>query len=91
VFLASGFHTSALAFLALAPFVIGDFSPLNLLIGSAVAAPGLYHLASREEFTLYFDRYVGAGVDAAGAPFRGASLTLVGLLFFLAMKHRWRR
>jgi hypothetical protein len=86
-----GFHTSALVFLSLTPFVIGELSRRNIAIGMLVGLPGLYYLASGEQFTVYYDRYVGTGTDAFGAPFRTAFLTMTGALFLLAMKDRWRR
>lgn len=91
VMLAGGFHTSALIFLSLAPFVMGELSRRNLALGAAVGLPGLYYLASGEQFTIYYDRYVDTGNDAAGAPIRTGFLTMTGMLFLLVMKNRWRR
>ena len=56
-----------------------------------MALPGLYVLASGEQFTVYYDRYIGSGIDAVGAPFRTGFLTLTGALFFLMLKDRWHR
>lgn len=86
-----GFHSSALIFLALTPFVVGELSRRNIALGALVALPGLYLVASGEQFTVYYDRYVGTSRDAVGAPFRTGFLTMVGALFLLTMKDRWRR
>ncbi len=90
VVLAGGFHTSALIFLSLAPFVIGKLTRRNIALGAAVGLPGLYFLASGEQFTIYYDRYVDTGLEAGGAPIRTGFLTMTGVLFHLVMKHRWR-
>ncbi len=91
VFLASGFHTSAMIFLAFAPFVHGGVSRRSLMLGSAIALPGVLFLASGEEFAVYYTRYVNSGVDAFGAPFRAGLVSLVGLVFFMFLRERWRR
>jgi hypothetical protein len=90
VSLAGGFHTSALIFLAFAPFVRGGNAPSSLLISSVIAFPGLFLLASGEEFAIYFTRYVQSGVEALGAPFRAGLLSLTGLVFFMFLRDRWR-
>lgn len=91
VVLAAGFHTSALIFLAMTPLVVGEFSRRNVAAAAVVALPGLFFVASGEQFTIYYDRYVGSSLDAVGAPFRTSFLTLTGLLFVLLMKRRWQR
>ncbi len=90
VVLAGAFHTSALIFLALTPFVLGKFSPRNAVIAAVIALPGLVAMASGEQFTVYYDRYVGTSIDAAGAPFRTALMTLTGLVFFVFFRRSWK-
>lgn len=91
VFLAAMLHTSALIFLALTPLVFGRLSRTSILIGSAVALPGAYFLATGEDLSIFYQRYAGAGTDAAGAPFRTAMLALTGVLYFGLMQSRWRQ
>jgi hypothetical protein len=89
VMLASGFHTSAMFFLALTPFVQGEYSRKRIATSGLLALPGVYYLLTTHvEF--YTRRYVGAGAEAAGAPFRTGLLALTGIVFLWFLDRKWK-
>lgn len=85
------FHSSALAFLLLAPFVNGRFSRRNVIVGGLLALPGAYFLLQSDAAELAQTRYIDTGVEAAGSAFRVGLLSLTGLLYFLYVEARWRK
>ena len=89
--LGSLFHSSALAFLLLAPFVYGDYSRRNLMFSTLLALPGVYVLLQSDAAELATSRYIDTGVEAAGAAFRLGLLFLTGVFYFLYMNRRWKR
>jgi hypothetical protein len=92
VALAAGFHTSAIAFLAMAPFMFGQLSWRKAAICALAAAPILFLVADQSDFDMYTARYApGSGPDAAGAPFRTGALAAGGLIFIFFLKERWRQ
>lgn len=91
VVLATGFHASALVFMLLLPLTAGRFSRRRLAIGILLALPGAYFLTTTQSAELATDRYVGTGIDAAGAAFRVGILGLSALYFFLFVRKKWSR
>jgi hypothetical protein len=91
VAMASGFHASALSFLAILPFMFGQLSWTKALICSIAAAPILFLVTGNPDFEVYTTRYLGDGPEAAGALFRTGALALVGSFFLLFLKHLWRQ
>jgi hypothetical protein len=88
VVLASLFHTSAITFLVLTPFVKFRLTGATLILsGILVLAVGYVALA--EAVSFYTDRYVGTGVDAAGALYRSGMLAAVGAFFLLALRRTY--
>lgn len=85
------FHSSALAFLVFAPFVVGRLSRRNVIVASLLALPGVYGLSQTEAAELAQERYIDTGIDAAGAVFRLGILSLSGLMFVLYVRKAWRR
>ncbi|BBC73975.1 conserved hypothetical protein [Altererythrobacter sp. B11] len=89
VLLASGFHSSALAFLLLTPLMPGRLSLRNVLLASLLALPGLYLLVTSDVAEVAVDRYIVRDVDAAGALFRIALLAFASVGFLLFLRLIW--
>lgn len=89
--LASAFHASAAIFLLLTPFVWGNYSWQRLLLGGFLAIPGAWFLHGSDYAVVAISRYVDTGVDAAGAAFRGAAITLTGIFFIVFLRRLWVR
>lgn len=89
VALASGFHASALIFMLLLPVASGRYTRGHLTLAAILALPGAYFLASSEAAEVATDRYIGSGIDAAGAAFRVGILGLTALYFFVAVRKKW--
>jgi len=87
--LASTFHNSAIVFLLLIPFANGDYTKERVLIAAILAVPGAFLLSSGAAAELAFSRYVGTGVDAAGAAFRVGLLLITGFGYFLVLRRKW--
>lgn len=87
---AAMFHTSAMSFLMLSPFVRGEYSRKRIFAAAVLALPGVYYLLSSESFGLYARRYVGTPVEAFGAPFRTGLLAATGLAFIFFLDRKWR-
>jgi hypothetical protein len=91
VLLASLVHSSAAIFFLLVPLVQGGYSRSRLISAVVLAAPVALMLINSEGAELAFSRYVDTGIDAGGAVFRCALLTLTGILFFGFLNEKWRR
>lgn len=91
IMVASGFHSSAAVFLILLPLATGSYTKSRIVLAALLALPGIYLLAGGDAAGIAVDRYVGTGVDAAGAAFRVGVLFLSGLFFFLVLRRSWRR
>ena len=89
VIVASGFHVSALALMLLVPLATGRYTRKRLMLAAILAVPGAYFLSLGEATELLTDRYVGTGIDAAGAVFRLGILGLSALYFLLYMRKKW--
>jgi hypothetical protein len=91
VFMASGFHSSAIVFMILLPMVTGIYTRRRLILGAVLAVPGFYLLASTAAADVAASRYINSGNDeAAGAAFRAGLLTLSALYFFLFVRKKWQ-
>lgn len=89
VMVASGFHTSALVFMLMVPLTTGRYTRNRLMITALLALPGVYFLATGDAGELASERYIGTGLDAAGAVFRLGILGLTSLYFFLFLRKKW--
>jgi hypothetical protein len=89
--IASMLHASALVLLLLAPLVNGAYSWKRLTVAALLAIPGAFALLSGEYAELATARYIGTGVDAAGAAFRVGLLFITGAFFFILLQQRWKR
>jgi hypothetical protein len=85
------FHSSAMAFLLLLPFVYGKYSRRNIIIAAILASPGAYFMLQTEPAEIASERYIDTGLEAFGAAFRLGLLTITGLFFFGFMQKRWKR
>ena len=91
VFLAAGFHSSAMIFILLLPVATGRFTRNRLMLAAILAVPGALIVASGDAAEVATSRYVGTGVDAAGAAFRVGLLGLSALYFFIFVRKKWLR
>jgi len=89
--LASTLHSSAIVFLLLAPLVKGDFTWKRLMLAGVLALPGAAALLQTPAVEQATTRYLGTGIDAAGAAFRVGLLLLTGFAYFLLLRRPWRR
>jgi hypothetical protein len=87
--LASLLHSSAIVFLLLAPMVTGNYSRQRLFLSLLLVIPGALVLMSGEAAEVATSRYIGTGVDAAGAAFRVGLLMLTAVFFLLFLKRKW--
>lgn len=88
---ASMFHSSAIVFLLLAPLVNGTYGRTRLILAAGLALPGAYILATGAAVDQATLRYIGTGLDSAGAAFRVGLLLLTGAGFFLLLNNKWKR
>ncbi|MCD1636362.1 EpsG family protein [Martelella mediterranea] len=91
VVVAAGFHSSALIFILLFPVASGRYTRNRLMLAGILAIPGAFFLASGDAAEVATSRYLGTGVDAAGAAFRVGILGLSALYFFLFVRRKWQR
>lgn len=91
VVLAAGFHSSALIFMLLLPVATGRYTRNRLMLAAILAVPGAFFLASGDAAEVATSRYVGTGVNAAGAIFRVGLLGLSALYFFMFVRKKWMR
>lgn len=89
--IAAGFHTSAIIFFALTPFVRGQLTPKKIILGGFLALPilGLVMLSTAAETAV--DRYItDQYLKSAGAIYRVGSLGISAVLFFIFFKKKWK-
>lgn len=89
IFLAAAIHSSAMAFFLLAPLVTGAYTPARLALAALLAVPGTVLIIQSAAADLAISRYVGTGIDAAGAVFRVGLVGLTGLVFFFLLRGPW--
>lgn len=88
---ASLFHSSAAVFILLAPMVHGEYSGSRIAMAGLLAIPGALALLTGSDAQIAVSRYVGTGVDSAGAIFRFGLLLATGVLFFVLIRVAWKR
>jgi hypothetical protein len=91
VFLAAGFHTSALVFIVLLPLAVRGLNRYSNIVAGFFVLPAGFVIYSVGATDLATSRYVGTGIDAAGAAFRVGILTVTALYFFFHLRRRWLR
>ena len=85
VLLATGFHASALAFIALLPFASGNYNKKRFVIAAILVFMVLIFLYSTLMQTVA-GHYIGSNEEAHGAIYRVGMLTVTGLFFLLLVK-----
>ena len=75
----------------LLPVAMGRYTRNRLMLAAILAVPGAFFLASGDAAEVATSRYVGTGVDAAGAAFRVGLLGLSALYFFMFVRKKWLR
>jgi hypothetical protein len=88
--LAAFFHTSAALFILLAPLVRGELTPARMGMAALLAAPGGLLLLTGEIAEVAVARYLDSGLEAYGAIYRVAVLTMTGLFFLLILRRPWK-
>ena len=91
IVLATGFHSSVLVFMLLLPVATGRYTLKRLMLAGILAAPGMFFLASSDAAEVATSRYIGTGLDAAGAVFRVSALGFSALYFFVYVRKKWLR
>lgn len=87
--LAATIHSSAIVFLLLTPLVTGKYTQRRLALACLLALPGALALLSSDAAELATGRYFNTGIDAAGAIFRVALLSITGAAFFVFFREKW--
>ena len=87
--LATLFHSSALIFVVLIPFVKGEVDYKKLITGGLLALPGIIALALSDLGQLAALRYVDTGYEAYGAVYRVGLLAISSLIFLLFFRKQW--
>jgi hypothetical protein len=92
VIVASEFHSSAVIFLILAPFVHGELTRSRIVIAGIVTLPvATRFFLNLSSFREYSDNYTGASsVIASGAPFRTGLIALTGAWFLWSFRRDWQ-
>ena len=91
VFLAAGFHSSAIIFLLLLPFASGHYNNTSFAIASFFTLLVSILIAYTNNFQYAVNAYVGTGREAYGAIFRVGLLSLSALYFILFVKKKWKQ
>lgn len=91
VIIAAGIHSSASIFLLLAPLVQGGLTRGRLFLSFLLAIPGGLALMGTDMAETATTRYVGTGIDSAGASYRVALLVMTAFLFFTLLRRPWAR
>jgi len=90
VLFAGLFHSSAMVFLGLAPFVKLRFDITNIFLGFVLSLPGIYLLIQSLPTDVAVNRYVVTDLESAGAPFRLLLLALTGAFYLTLIRPLWR-
>ncbi len=89
IVLAASFHSSAIIFLLMTPFIWLRFSMKNIFFMGILALPVLVLIYNSSYGALAISRYVDGDLSAFGAYFRVAILFLIGLYFIIFMRADW--
>jgi hypothetical protein len=89
VILAFTFHSSAIIFLLLLPFVIGKLNNINFFLAVLLSFPVIILLLSTDSAKYAMNVYVGTIREANGAFYRTGVLAMSAVYFFLFVKNKW--
>ena len=91
IVLAASFHSSAVIFFLLTPFLWLKFSMKNILFMGILSLPILGLIFNSSYGALAISRYVEGDLSAFGAYFRVGILFLIGVYFMLFMQSEWKK
>ena len=91
VIIAIGFHSSAIIFLILLPFINGRYNNTRIIFSIFLFIPGLIFVLLTGTAQNAFKAYIISERESYGALFRVSSLMLSGLYFFIFVKKKWKR
>ncbi len=89
VLVATTFHSSSIAFLALTPFISRSISTGRLVLALLASLPIAFYLARSETAQTYTEMYVNHGDTAAGGVPRAFLLLLTGAAYWTFLRGRW--
>lgn len=89
--IAAGIHSSAIVWLLLIPLMQGRLNAARYAYAGIAAIPGLFLILTGAAADQAMQRYMGTGVESAGAVFRIMLLSLTGLFFLIFLRPFWRR
>jgi len=87
--IAGTFHKSALAFLAMAPFLFPGNIRVKAVIGAVAAIPMVYFMGKTDAAESYANMYLNSGLEAGGGRFRVIPVGLSGLFFWFVLRKDW--
>ena len=90
VTLATSFHSSAIIFLLLSPFLRFELTQKNILLASIFLAPIAGVILTSSYGNIAISRYVDSDLASSGSYFRVGILFLVGSYFLLFLKANWK-
>ncbi len=90
IVLASLFHSSALIFLLLTPFVKQKYSNKNLILSGFLFLPGAYLLTFTSLDDIVIQRYIQTDMEAYGAFFRVGFLFITAIFFQFFLRKKWQ-
>lgn len=92
IILATGFHSSVMIFMLLAPLVgRGRMTAGRLTLTALLAIPGAFLILSSDAAELAIERYVEGEREAFGAVFRVGVLALSALYYFIFLRKTWAK
>ena len=91
VFLGAMFHSSAIIFILLAPFVHGNFSVKNILVALILSLPVIWVIYTSGLIDIITMRYLDSNLDSFGAMYRLSILSITGLFFLIYLSPMWKR
>lgn len=90
IVLASLFHSSALIFLLLTPFVKKGYSNKNLILSGLLFLPSAYFLTFTSVDDIAIQRYIQTDIEAYGAIFRVGLLFVTVIFFQFFLRKKWK-
>ena len=90
ILFASLFHSSAIIFFILIPFIKRKFSFKNILLFSFLIIPFIIFLTQSEGASYMVMRYLETDIESSGAVYRLSLVAATGILFLLSLSKRWK-
>ena len=90
VFLAAGFHASALVFLLLLPLTVGRYTKARLFLAGLLSIPGVILLVTGVTAEAAISGYLQDVREAYGAMYRIGFILLSAFYFFFFVRTKWK-